>query len=182
MNLIILVANKLLLLLKLVIIRLKLGGAQGGDANGYDGLTKGGLGGYATGIVYLNASDTLNIVFGGAGNSLTAFDEITVAGNGYNGGGGLARQDYVQKCGASGGGGATHIAKVTGKLADIGYTEFVTNGKGLIVAGGGSGYVGDINSGETIAGNASMPTHDGNSTMIGNSGNGFVKIIYIGTN
>lgn len=33
---------------------------------------------------------------------------------------------------------------------------------------------------ETIAGNASIPTHDGTSTMTGNTGNGYVKITYLG--
>jgi hypothetical protein len=32
-----------------------------------------------------------------------------------------------------------------------------------------------------IAGNASMPTHDGTSTMTGNDGNGYAKITYLGT-
>ena len=31
-----------------------------------------------------------------------------------------------------------------------------------------------------IAGNASMPTHGGQGTMTGNSGNGYAKITYIG--
>jgi hypothetical protein len=34
---------------------------------------------------------------------------------------------------------------------------------------------------EMIAGNASMPTHDGTSTMTGNSGNGYAKITYLGS-
>lgn len=32
------------------------------------------------------------------------------------------------------------------------------------------------------AGNESMPTHDGESTMIGNTGNGYAKITYVGDN
>ena len=30
-----------------------------------------------------------------------------------------------------------------------------------------------------IAGNASMPIHDGNGNMTGNSGNGYAKITYL---
>ncbi len=45
--------------------------------------------------------------------------------------------------------------------------------------GGGSSYIGGVTNGETIAGNASMPTHDGTSTMTGNSGNGYAKITLI---
>ena len=32
-----------------------------------------------------------------------------------------------------------------------------------------------------IAGNTSMPTHDGTGTMTGNSGNGYARITYIGS-
>ena len=31
-----------------------------------------------------------------------------------------------------------------------------------------------------IAGNSPMPTHDGTKTMIGNTGNGYAKITYMG--
>ena len=48
--------------------------------------------------------------------------------------------------------------------------------------GGGSSYIGGVSNGLTIAGNASMPTHDGASTMTGNSGNGYAKITYLGDN
>ena len=42
--------------------------------------------------------------------------------------------------------------------------------------GGGSSYIDGVTDGSTIAGNASMPTQDGTSTMTGNSGNGYAKI------
>src|SRR5574344_794513 len=41
-----------------------------------------------------------------------------------------------------------------------------------------SGYV--FTNVNMIAGNASMPTHDGTSTMTGNSGNGYARITYLG--
>ncbi|HPZ23740.1 MAG TPA: glycine rich domain-containing protein [Bacilli bacterium] len=41
-----------------------------------------------------------------------------------------------------------------------------------------SGYV--FTNANMIAGNASMPTHDGTSTMTGNSGNGYARITYLG--
>ena len=45
--------------------------------------------------------------------------------------------------------------------------------------GGGSGYIGGVTNGNTIDGDSSMPTHDGEGTMIGNSGNGYAKITFI---
>lgn len=47
-------------------------------------------------------------------------------------------------------------------------------------AGGGSSYIGGVTDGSTIAGDSAMPTHDGSSTMVGNSGNGYAKITFIG--
>lgn len=45
--------------------------------------------------------------------------------------------------------------------------------------GGGSGYVSDT-SGKVLSGQSEMPSHDGIGTMIGNVGNGYAKITYIG--
>ncbi len=54
------------------------------------------------------------------------------------------------------------------------------NGSGCAgPGGGGSGYIGTLTNAQTIAGNGTMPTHDGTSTMTGNSGNGYVKITKI---
>ena len=41
---------------------------------------------------------------------------------------------------------------------------------------GGSGYIGGVDNGNTIAGTSSMPTHNGTSTMTGNAGDGYAKI------
>ena len=46
---------------------------------------------------------------------------------------------------------------------------------------GGSGYIGGVTDGQTIAGNESIPTYEGNNdTMIGNTGNGYARITYLG--
>lgn len=79
----------------------------------------GGAGGYSVGYKELTAGTVLYIACGG-GNGKT-----------YNGGGELTHGDIRN------GAGATHIALVNGTLASIGYDNFVTNKKGLIVAGGG---------------------------------------------
>ncbi len=58
---------------------------------------------------------------------------------------------------------------------------FYGGGSGNETSGaGGSGYVGALSNASMIAGNASMPTHDGTSTMTGNSGTGYAKITYLG--
>jgi len=53
-------------------------------------------------------------------------------------------------------------------------------------ATGGTGYIGGVETSKvydiekkTIAGNMDMPTHDGLSTMKGNTGNGYAKITLV---
>lgn len=103
------------------IYQLDVWGAKGGGSSGIGG----GEGGHSSGYVKLKKGETLFIVCGGCpGDSKSA---------GFNGGGtGNALVDY-----SMGGGGATHIAKANGTLAQIGYATFVSHG--LIVAGGGGG-------------------------------------------
>ena len=106
--------------------RLEVWGAQGGSANGY----LGGYGGYSTGKVNLDKGDKLYINIGGQGTSGTS-GSVT---GGYNGGGsGYAQGNYSSNVGS--GGGATHIATVSGLLSTL--TSKISNI--LIVAGGGGG-------------------------------------------
>ena len=98
--------------------KLEVWGAQGGS---YNSSYYGGYGGYSTGIVFLNKNEQLKIYVGS-----TAISSI----GGYNGGG--KGSSYV---GISGGGGATHIARVSGLLSTL--SEKRDNI--LIVAGGGGG-------------------------------------------
>lgn len=89
-------------------------------------------GGYSIGYASFKKGQQLYICCGGS--------------NGYNGGGSGSGVHYPSsgKRGAGvNGGGATHIAMVTGVLPDIGFTEFVTNNKGLIIAGGAGGQGGE---------------------------------------
>ena len=108
-------------------------GAQGGSVTGN---FIGGYGGYSVGLVSLTKGQKLYVNVGGAGqegNSKTADYS-----GGYNGGGAsyhwLNNNTYNAP-----GGGATHIALQSGKLASLGYTAAVTNGKLLIASGGGGG-------------------------------------------
>ena len=52
---------------------------------------------------------------------------------------------------------------------------------GGMAGSGGSGYVNTstLINGQTIAGNMSIPTHDGSSYMTGNTGDGYAKISYV---
>ena len=96
-----------------------------GAAGGNDGTGVGGRGGYSVGMFSAASNTTLYVGVGGAGGNGTG------TGGGYNGGG------HAGTAGSSGaGGGATHIAKITGTIAAIG-----TGRKDniLIVAGGGGG-------------------------------------------
>ena len=117
-------------------------GAQGGSASGRTG----GYGGYSTGIIYATNNSTYYVNVGGQGSSLTGYNKKGDVG-GYNGGGKCSthRQEvYVDSNVSSGcGGGATHIATVSGLLKDLAsYKD--TNGTNdsneiLVVAGGGGG-------------------------------------------
>lgn len=83
-------------------------------------------GGYSVGYIKLKKNTTLYIVCGG----------VTYNGGGTQyGNGGSAGNDVNDRFGN--GAGATHIAKVTGLLADIGKDLF--DKQGLIVAGGSGG-------------------------------------------
>lgn len=123
-------------------------------AKGYS--TAGGNGGYSYGYKEFKKGTVLYICCGGNNNQYDA---------NYNGGG----KGNSKGPGYSGGG-ATHIALVTGTIASIGVTNFVTNKKGLIVAGGGGGgrYVGD----EARAGGAGGGTTGGMGAYNGGTGNG----------
>jgi len=176
--------------------KLEVWGSKGGSIGSYSG----GNGGYSSGYTILTKGNSLYVVAGGQP---------------YNGGGrasGSDHDDYdfgYERSGAvTYGGGATHIAKVTGTLADIGYTSFVTQGNGLIVAGGGGssayakpsdsnltgGTGGGLNGGNGVAGTGGTQTsgyafgqgQTGGTNLnspAGNGGGGFYggKTTYSGT-
>lgn len=100
-------------------------GAQGGSKSIYVG----GYGGYSTGKIKLNIGQKLYINVGGMGSS----DLTTTNVGGYNGGG-YSGNNSEQK--SFGGGGASHVANVSGTLASIGSSKLSNV---LIVAAGGGG-------------------------------------------
>ena len=107
--------------------KLEVWGAQGGTVTSY----RGGYGGYSSGAVALKKGDKLYVNVGGAGQGGAVSTNYT---GGYNGGG-ATNGTGVDHYHASGGG-ATHIAKVSGQLASIGVSKL---DQVLIVAGGGGG-------------------------------------------
>ena len=111
------------------IYRLETWGAQGGGIITDDQNIPGGYGGYSRGSIKLNKNENLNIVVGGAGSSGNKID----LDGGYNGGG-SATASVGNALDASGGG-ATHIATVTGLLSALSEQK----SKVLIVSGGGGG-------------------------------------------
>ena len=100
-------------------------GAQGGDAKAL-----GGKGGYATGIIKLDGTETLYIYVGGQGTSTV--DTSTNAAGGFNGGGDARTAATSYHCGS--GGGASDIR--------IGQDSLYAR---VIVAGGGGGSGGNDN-------------------------------------
>lgn len=122
--------------------KLEVWGASGNYGQGSGATGYGAKGGYSCGYKKLRKGDKLYICTGGQGDYGGWHSSGGNHGGygGYNGGGqggmGNTSQGYWF---GGGGGGATHIATVSGTLKEIGATEFITNGKGLIVAGGGGG-------------------------------------------
>lgn len=99
--------------------KLEVWGAQGGTHS----TSIGGYGGYSTGIIKLNENDNLYVYVGGTTTTTTG---------GYNGGGTGVSNTYGL---GRGGGGATHIATVSGLLTSLSSKKSNI----LIVAGGGGG-------------------------------------------
>ncbi len=159
------------------------GGGGGGGANSWAG-AGGGLSGGNGGNPWPAGSSTTTggsqTAAGGRSGShwdgwATDYSRYNTRGGfGYGGTGGsfckvnedLQTYPYPQ----NGGGGGGWYGGGGGNSFDGSY------GDG---GGGGSSYIGGVTNGSTIAGNASMPTQNGASTMTGNSGNGYAKITLI---
>ena len=101
---------------------LEVWGAQGAEKT----VGRGGYGGYSSGVVELKTDEVLYINVGGQG---------AYRAGGYNGGGNGQYQAGGVKNAAGGGGGATHIAKISGLLSTLSNNLDDI----LIVAGGGGG-------------------------------------------
>ena len=114
--------------------QLEVWGAQGGNAGDISGnsYSNGGYGGYSVGTVNLNKNAIIYVVVGGKGDN--AISKTADYSGGYNGGGNAYHWHNNNIYNASGGG-ATHIATVTGVLSSLESNQSSI----LIVAGGGGG-------------------------------------------
>ena len=106
----------------------ELWGAQGGSY----GTANGGKGAYTSGLIELNAGDTLYIFVGGKGS--TVHSNSSVAG-GFNGGGLADGQNYGSRWWGSGGG-ATDVRLVSGSWDD---SESLAS-RIMVAAGGGGAF------------------------------------------
>ena len=149
--------------------RLEAWGAQGGS---YDSTYVGGYGAYATGVISVKAETTLYVVVGGAGvgNEL-GYTGTTLGG--YNGGGNgnVINTDVF----SASGGGASHVALITGELKTLeAYKDY--NGI-LITAAGGSGAYGYVpNSNHWwsgVSGGGITGGYNNNASQAGNQTSGY---------
>ncbi|MDE6638988.1 MAG: InlB B-repeat-containing protein [Acetatifactor sp.] len=138
---------------------LEVWGAKGGNYESYSG----GSGGYSCGYKYFTKGTVLYIVAGGAG---AYYAKGAGAGKdgGYNGGGKGQTSEYPY----STGGGATHIALVSGLLSTLASQK----GNILIVAGGGGGAAGTVGGGGGNGGSGGGATggngcKDNSETIVG---------------
>lgn len=117
-------------------LTLEVWGAQGGS---YNDTYVGGRGGYSKGtLTSPSGGSTLYVVVGGQPGSVTSTSGGTAVNGGYNGGGAAVVHNYNGGYSVpQGGGGATHIATVSGVLRDLSTQQDNV----LVVAGGGSGGV-----------------------------------------
>lgn len=164
----------------------KLNGGHGGTINGFDGEqtndswgTK-GFGGTQTSAGYTSCIENTNCIdgwgytagnyyYGGFGFGGTSKQPSTGGGSGYYGGGGSM---HVQ----SAGGGSSYISGYDGCDAiDESSTESNIIHTGQSIHYSGYRFRNPI----MYAGNELMPTHDGLSSMTGNSGDGYAKISLI---
>jgi predicted small secreted protein len=167
-----------------------LNGGYGGALVGQSGQTSNGWGpgggasqvsGGAGGVYNsTSVSNPGGFGFGGAGSG----NPSSGGGSGYYGGGGSFHIDAA-------GGGSSYISGYKGCVAITSASSLTprndANGSQCTVTSAASDitcsyhYSGLVfTNTNMIAGNASMPTHDGTGTMTGNSGNGYAKITYLG--
>ena len=165
--------------------RIMVAGGGGGAAYNQAGGYAGGLVGEAAHYGEA-ASQTSGYAFGYGENGIWKDVNVEVAGGGGGYYGGFAKssgaKDVYQ---ASGGGGSSYISGHTGSVAITSISdltprtdslnEVCTNGTTDITCSYHySGY--KFTDTLMIPGNQTMPTHDGASDQIGNSGNGYAKV------
>ena len=155
----------------------------GGSVTDESSGAKAGVGGKATGGDGVPHSAVPASYIGHGGGTSSGGAGGTSASNGsfgIGGNGGLYTDGHT---GAGGGGGYYGGGGSTWHAGSGGGSSFISGYIGCVCINTGTpiytGY--EFSNVEMKAGDESMPTHDGSSTMIGNSGNGYAKITYIGS-
>ena len=154
-------------------------GKYGGTLNGIDNVDFGILGGKQDNGGICNFMEYCGIgSFGKGGDAIKNSHANGGGGGGYYGGA-ADRSEYLQ--GTSGIiGGASGSCFISGYPGCNAISEDSTENN-IIHTNQSKHYSGYVfNNSQMIAGNEEMPTHDGLSTMIGNGGNGYAKITYLG--
>lgn len=184
------------------IIYICVGGASISNTAGYNGGARGGGEGTASGgATHIAISGGTNSILSSYSNPTDASQYICLVAGG--GGGGTGKGVGGFGGGLTGGtGGAGSVGSASGGTQTSGYafgqgadmsSSSVGGGGGgggwyggnaITYSGGGGGGSGYVNLNKIknisiIPGNGIMPTHDGTSTMTGNSGNGFAKLTFI---
>lgn len=130
---------------------------------------------------------------GGATHIATASGILSSLSNNKNsilivaGGGGGAGYYYYAPTGGERGQNGYDAISVSSKTTNFGQgIDSLSGGGGGYSGGddvdggyysnGGTGYIGGVTDGNAIAGNSIMPTYNGISTMVGNTGNGYARI------
>ena len=160
------------------------GGFNGGGRSGVIGSS--GSGGGATDFREGGIALSNRVLIAGGGGGAGNADGSTALGHGggatgINGNTSSTNRGTQSSGGTSGNGngslgvGANHT--VDGGGGGGGYYGGGA-GNGDHSGGGGSGYIGGVSSGQTIAGNTSMPNPAG-GTMTGRSGSGYARITFI---
>ena len=155
-------------------------GVAGGALNGFSG-------GHGNGATQTSAGGPRSGSFGKAGIPVYGGGRCDAsnsmgASSGYYGGGAYD-QDKSHNGQAAAGSGSSYISGYTGCVAIKSQTDITpktgcANGTTDVTCS--YHYSGKIFEEPTmIAGNASMPTHDGTGTMTGNTGAGYAKITYL---
>jgi hypothetical protein len=141
------------------IYKLEVWGAQGGTDSS-DSITA-GKGGYAQGMATLNKNQVLYIYIGGQGGPAASTGTA-----GYNGGGLGGLYFYGTNLHSGGGGGATHVASISGILSTLSSNKNAI----YIVAGGGGGFCHGSSDNDKHYGGYGGGTDGGNSVEPYNTG------------
>ena len=149
------------------VYKLEVWGAEGGLTS-QARLLNMGKGGYSVGSINLPQDQLLYIFVGGKGN-------MGLKNNGGYNGGGHNEDIGNYNVPGGGGGGMSHISFEENPV--LSNETWNPNGT-IIVAGGGSGYIGGVSNALTIAGDQTFPKPKG-GTETGHSGDGYAIISWI---